>query len=67
MLFRSVPPEVVVKLEVEDMTPDEFERYGMTDRLTYEQLFVLDTERAKTKGLQEKKEKGKGKGKGKAK
>ena len=63
----EVPPEVVVKLEVEDMTPEEFERYGNTDRLTYEQLFVLDAERAHAKDLQEKKGKGKGKGKGKAK
>ena len=31
----EVPPEVVVKLEVEDMTPEEFERYGNTDILTY--------------------------------
>ena len=60
----EVPPEVVVKLEVEDMTPEEFERYGNTDRLTYEQLFVLDAERAQAKDLQEKR---KGKGKGKAK
>ena len=63
---NEVPPEVVVKLEVEDMTPEEFERYGRTDRLTYEQLFVLDAERANAKDLQEK-GKGKGKGKGKAK
>ena len=42
----EVPPEVVVKLEVVDMTPEEFERYGNTDRLTYEQLFILDAERA---------------------
>ena len=61
----DVPPEVVVKLEVEDMTPEEFERYGSTDRLTYEQLFVLDAERAHAKNLQEK-GKGKGKEKGKA-
>ena len=46
------------------MTPEEFERYGNTDRLTYEQLFVLDAERTQAKGLQEKR---KGKGKGKAK
>ena len=62
----EVPPEVVVKLEVEDMTPEEFERYGNTDRLTYEQLFVLDAERAHAKALQEKKGKGKGKGKAKS-
>ena len=59
----EVLPEVVVKLEVEDMTPEEFERYGNTDRLTYEQLFVLNAERAQAKDLQEKR---KGKGKGKA-
>ena len=63
----EVPPEVVVKLEVEDMTPEEFERYGYTNRLTQEQLFVLDAERAHAKHLQERKGKGKGKGKGKAK
>ena len=62
----EVPPEVVVKLEVEDMTPEEFERYGNTDRLTYEQLFILDAERAQAKDLQEKKGKGKGKGKAKS-
>ena len=44
------------------MTPDELERYGGTDSLTYEQLFVLDAERAHAMDL---KEKGKGKGKGK--
>ena len=60
----EVLPEVVVKLEVEDMTPKEFERYSNTNRLTYEQLFVLDAERAQAKDLQEKR---KGKGKGKAK
>ena len=48
------------------MTPEEFERYGNTDRLTYEQLFVLDAERAHAMDLHEK-GKGKGKGKGKAK
>ena len=41
------------------MTPEEFERYGYTDRLTQEQFFVLDAERANAK------RKGKGKVKGK--
>ena len=57
-----VPPLVEVKLEVEDMTPEEFERFGYTDRLTQEQFFVLDAERAKA----QRKGKGKVKGKGKA-
>ena len=58
----QIPPLVEVKLEVEDMTPEEFERYGYTDRLTQEQFFVLDAERAKAKM----KGKGKVKGKGKS-
>ena len=43
------------------MTPEEFERFGYTDRLTQEQFFVLDAERAKAQ------RKGKGKVKGKEK
>ena len=46
------------------MTPEEFERYGWTDRITFDQLVCLDAERANAKHSQEK---GKGKGKGKAK
>ena len=66
----QVPPEEIlplaeVKLEVEDMTPEEFERYGWTDRITFEQLVCLDAERELAKPPQEKR-KGKGKGKGKA-
>ena len=60
-----IPPLVEVKLEVEDMTPEEFERYGWTDRITFEQLACLDAERELAKPPQEKR-KGKGKGKGKA-
>ena len=58
----QIPPLVEVKLEVEDMTPEEFEHFGYTDRLTQEQFFVLDAERAKA----QRKGKGKVKGKGKA-
>ena len=61
---EEIPPLVEVKLEVEDMTPEEFERYGWTDRLTFEQFTCLDAERANAKHPQGK---GKGKGKGKAK
>ena len=44
------------------MTPEEFERFGYTDRLTEEQFFVLDAERASA----QRKGKGKVKGKGKS-
>ena len=59
------PPLVEVKLEVEDMTADEFERYGWTDRITFGQLACLDVERANAKHPHVK-EKGKRKGKGKS-
>ena len=47
------------------MTADEFERYGWTDRITFDQLACLDAERANVKHLLVK-GKGKGKGKGKS-
>ena len=56
---------MVVKLEVEDMTPEELDRYGGTNRLTFEQVQVLDAERADVLNVQTR-VKGKGKGKGKA-
>ena len=59
------PPLMEVKLEVEDMTADEFERYGWTDRITFGQLACLDAERANVKHPLVR-GKGKGKGKGKA-
>ena len=46
------------------MTADEFERYGMTDMITFGQMACLDAERANAKASQERR-KGKGKGKGK--
>ena len=58
---EEIPPLVEVKLEVADMTPEEFERFGYTDRLTEEQLFVLDAERAKAQRKGKDKVKGKGK------
>ena len=62
-----VPPLVEVKLEVEDMTPEEFERYGWTDRLTFDQFAHLDAEMGHAKHPDSLKRKGKGKGKGKGK
>ena len=57
-----------VKLEIEDMTPEEFERYGFTDKISFGQMACLDAERARAKPTQAiSKGKGKGKGKGKRK
>ena len=63
---EEIPPLVEVKLEVEDMTPEEFERYGWTDGLTFDQFAHLDAERANAKHTDSLNRKGKGKGKGKA-
>ena len=50
------------------MTPEEFERYGYTDRISFGQMACLDAERARAKSTQPmSKGKGKGKGKGKRK
>ena len=46
------------------MTPEEFERYGYTDRISFGQMACLDAERASAKPTQPI---GKGKGKGKRK
>ena len=57
-----------VKLEIEDMTPEEFERYGFTDKISFGQMACLDAERARAKSTQPmSKGKGKGKCKGKRK
>ena len=64
------PPLKEVKLEIEDMTAEGFERYGWTDKLSFGQMTCLDAERACAKPTQVKgngKGKGKGKGKWKAK
>ena len=50
------------------MTPEEFERYGYTDKFSFGQMACLDAERARAKPTQPiSKGKGKGKGKGKRK
>ena len=58
-VMDDIPPEVVVKLEVEDLTPEELERFNGNNKLTFEQFTVLDADRANALA----KEKGKGKGK----
>ena len=62
----AVPILKEIKLEIEDMTPEEFEEYGYTDKITFGQLGCLDADRAKAKPSQPI-TKGKGKGKGKRK
>ena len=50
------------------MTPEEFEKYGFTDRLTFGQMACLDADRASampTPPIIKSKKKSKGKGKGK--
>ena len=63
-VMDDIPPEVVVKLEVEDLTPEELERFNGNHKLTFEQFTVLDADRANA--LAKEKVKGKGKGIGKA-
>ena len=58
----AIPILKEVKLEIEDMTPKEFERYGYTDKISFGQMACLDAERARAKPSQPI---GKGKGKGK--
>ena len=51
------------------MTPEEFEKYGYTDRLTFDEMACLDAERASAKptpSISKSKKKSKGKGKRKA-
>ena len=65
---QAIPILKEIKLEIEDMTPDEFERYGCTDKLSFGQMACLDAERARAKPTQpikRAKEKAKAKGKGK--
>ena len=63
-VVQAVPILREIKLEIEDMTPEEFEKYGYTDRLSFGQMACLDAERASAKPTPSI---GKGKGKGKSK
>ena len=63
---HAIPILKEVKLEIEDMTPEEFEKYGYTDKISFGQMACLDAERAAAKPTQAI-GKGKGKGKGKRK
>ena len=58
-VMDDIPPEVVVKLEVEGLTTEELERFNGNNKLTFEQFTVLDADRANAWA----KEKAKGKGK----
>ena len=55
---EDIPPEVEVKVEVEEMTQEEFNYFGTTN-LTFHQAKMLDTMRANSRVV-------KGKGKAKA-
>ena len=44
---HAIPILKEVKLEIEDMTPEEFERYGFTDKTSFGQMACLDAERAR--------------------
>ena len=46
------PPLKEVKLEIENMTPEEFKRYGFTDKISFGQMTCLDAERANAKPTQ---------------
>ena len=68
-VVQAVPILKEVKLEIEDMTPEEFEKYGFTDKLSFGQMACLDAERASampTPPISKSKGKSKGKGKRKA-
>ena len=68
-VVQAAPILKEVKLEIEDMTPEEFEKYGYTDRLTFDEMACLDAERASAKptpSISKSKKKSKGKGKRKA-
>ena len=65
---QAVPILKEVKLEIEDMTPEEFEKFGFTDKLSFGQMACLDADRAAAKPTPPiSKSKGKSKGKGKRK
>ena len=66
---QAVPILKEVKLEIEDMTPEEYEKYGFTDKLSFGQMACLDADRASampTPPISKSKGKSKGKGKRKA-
>ena len=44
---QAIPILKEVKLEIEEMTPEEFERYGYTDKISFGEMARLDAERAK--------------------
>ena len=46
-VVQAVPILKEVKLEIEDMTPEEYEKYGFTDRLSFGQMACLDADRAR--------------------
>ena len=66
-VVQAVPILREIKLEIEDMTPEEFEKYGYTNRLSFGQMACLDAERASAKPTPSTGKKGKGKGKSKGK
>ena len=45
-MVQAVPILKEVKLEIEDMTPEEFEKFGFTDKLSFGQMACLDADRA---------------------
>ena len=66
---QAVPILKEIKLEIEDMTPEEYEKYGFTDKLSFGQMACLDADRASampTPPISKSKGKSKGKGKRKA-
>ena len=68
-VVQAVPILKEVKLEIEDMTPEEYEKYGFTDKLSFGQMACLDADRASampTPPISKSKGKSKGKGKRKA-
>ena len=68
-VVQAVPILKEVKLEIEDMTPEEFEKFGFTDKLSFGQMACLDADRASampTPPISKSKGKSKGKGKRKA-
>ena len=68
-VVQAVPILKEVKLEIEDMTPEEFEKFGFTDKISFGQMACLDADRASalpTPPISKSKGKSKGKGKRKA-
>ena len=45
-VVQAIPILKEVKLEIEDMTPEEFEKFGFTDKLSFGQMACLDADRA---------------------